>query len=277
MLAERAPLALQSAQPAARRYEPPVHIGVYDGPLDLLLYLVRKEGVALREIPVARICTAYLQHLHELDEIDVDRAGEYLAMASTLCLLKARELLPKPLREDEPEETDPRQALERRLVEYERFRDAAQNLGDRQLLDRDVFARPERVVAPEETPIDPNTDTWGLAKLFYTLLESRNAPPPVHTVAFETYSMAETVSRLLTFVSDGEEHTLSELWADMPFRRARLFSFLAVLEASRFQLIDVRQRIHLGAIALQASAGTHEAHRLNSMMASLETDAGEAP
>ena len=198
-------------------------------------------------------------------------------MASTLCLLKARELLPKPLREEDPEEADPRQALERRLVEYERFRDAAQNLGTRQLLDRDVFARPEVAVSPDEVSIDPNTDTWGLAKLFYSLLESRNAPPPVHTVAFETHSMAETVSRLLAFLSDGAEHTLSELWADMPFRRARLFSFLAVLEASRFQLIDVRQRIHLGAIALQACAVADEDPRLNAMLASLETDGGESP
>ncbi|GDX78519.1 segregation and condensation protein A [Deltaproteobacteria bacterium] len=252
MLAERASLAHPSADPVSQRSEPPVHIGVYDGPLDLLVYLVRREGVALREIPVARICDAYLQHLQNLDEIDVDRAGEYLAMASTLCLLKARELLPKAPRDEESEEEDPRQALERRLVEYERFRDAAQDLGNRQLLDRDVFARPEVAVTASETPIDPNTDTWGLATLFYGLLEQRSAAPPEHKVTFEAYTMAETVRRVLRLLDDGDEHTLSELWADMPFRRARLITFLGVLESARFQLVDVWQRIHLGAISLKA-------------------------
>lgn len=260
MQAERTLQVLPRPEPQLRRAEPPVHIGVYDGPLDLLLYLVRKEGVALREIPVARICEAYLQHLKELDDIDVDSAGEYLAMASTLCLLKARELLPRPTPlHPEAEEEDPRQALERRLLEYERFRDAGEQLGKRQLLDREVFARPEVPAAPDEQAIDPGTDTWGLARMFYGLLDKRAEPPPVHQVAFEPYKMADSVRHVLGVLDDGEEHTLSELFADMPFRRARLLTFLAVLESARFQLLDVWQRIHLGAVALRGRVKASEA------------------
>ncbi len=271
MQAERTLQVLPQPEPQARRAEPPVHIGVYDGPLDLLLYLVRKEGVALREIPVARICDAYLRHLHELDEIDVDKAGDYLAMASTLCLLKARELLPKaPTIQGEEEEEDPREALERRLLEYERFRDAADQLGRRQLLDREVFARPMEPVAADEQPIDPTTDTWGLAQVFYGLLEKQSAPPPVHSVAFETYTMADTVRNMLELLDDGEEHTLSELWVDMPFRRARLITFLAALESAKFQLVDLWQRIHLGAVTLQARVRAAEADL--SMLADHEHD-----
>ncbi len=252
----RSELFVRKAEPA----EPPVHIGVYDGPLDLLLYLVRREGVALREVPLAKVCEAYLQHLHGLDDIDVDSAGEYLAMASTLCLLKARELLPRrPDAPREGEEEDPRRALELRLMEYERFRQAAQELGARQMLDRDVFARPSVPIAADEAPIEAGADAWGLANLFYGLLERRSEPPPVHEVALESYTMAETVRRVLHHLEDGEEHTLSELFVDMPFRRARLITFLAVLESARFQLLDVWQRIHLGAIGLRGRARADEA------------------
>lgn len=260
MLAERTLVVLPRPEPLPRRAEPPVHIGVYDGPLDLLLYLVRKEGVALREIPVARICEAYLQHLKNLDDVDVDSAGEYLAMASTLCLLKARELLPRaPDITADEEEEDPREALERRLMEYERFRDAAEQLGKRQLLDREVFARPHEPAAPDEQPIDPGTDSWGLARVFYGLLDKRAEPPPVHKVALEPYKMADTVRHVLRVLDDGEEHTLSELFVDMPFKRARLITFLGVLESARFQLLDVWQRIHLGAVALRGRIRSDEA------------------
>ena len=253
MQAERAYLVLPSPVPDAIRAHPPVHVGVYEGPLDLLLFLVRREGVALREIPVARICAAYLEHLHGLDDIDVDSAGEYLAMASTLCLLKARELLPRSADSGrEVVEEDSRAALERRLVEYERFRDAADQLGRRQVLNRDVFPRRAAPPSADEQPIDPVTDTWGLATLFYGLLERRAAPPPHHTVALEKYTMADTVRAVLQRLDDGEEHQLSELWANLPMRRARLLTFLAVLETARFQLIDVSQRVHLGAVTLRS-------------------------
>ncbi len=274
MQAERALAVLPSPAPEPIRADPPVHVGVYDGPLDLLLFLVRREGVALREIPVARICAAYLEHLHGLDDIDVDRAGEYLAMASTLCLLKARELLPRsPDAAKVEEEEDPREALEKRLVEYERFRDAAENLGGRQLLDRDVFARRVAPAAPDEQPIDPGTDAWGLASLFYGMLERRAAPPAEHRVAFEKYTMLDTVRTVLHRLDDGEEHQLAELWMDMPFRRARLITFLAVLETARFQLIDVTQRVHLGAVTLRSLGPASEADL--SMFAGHEHDDAE--
>ncbi len=271
MLAERAAQAQAPAAPVTRRPEPPVAVPVYDGPLDLLLFLVRKEGVALREIPVARICDAYLAHLRDLDEIDVDRAGDYLAMASTLCLLKARELLPRLATIGAvEEEEDPKDALERRLLEYERFRDMAEQLGQMHLLDREVFARPEVPVSPGEQPIDPVVDSYGLASIFYELLERRAAPPPEHRVAFENYTMAERVRFVLSRLDDGAEHLLSEFWADLPSKRGRVVTFLASLEAARFQLIDIAQRIHLGAITLVGKVNSSTADL--SMLADHEHD-----
>lgn len=253
-------VAPATSVPVARPADPPVQIHAYDGPLDLLLYLVRQEGVALREIPVAKICDAYFAHLGRLDEIDVDRAGDYLAMASTLCLLKARELLPKEQRAAlAEEEEDPKDALERRLLEYERFREAAEDLGSRQLLNRDVFSRPPLPLEADEQVVDPTVDGLGLAQIFFALLEKRSAPAHEHRVIVENYTMAERVEFVLAQLDDGAEHQLSEFWIDMPFRRARVITFLAVLEAARLEMLDVWQRIHLGAVTMVGRVKSDEA------------------
>lgn len=247
-------LALQAPplSSVARIAEPPVHIGVYDGPLELLLFLVRREGVDVREIPVARICAVYLAFLDDLEEIDVDEAGDYLVMAATLCQLKARELLPRAPSEPDAEEDDldPREALARRLQEYERFRDAANELGGRERLDRDVFARPAEPPAPDEQHIDPGTDTYGLLRLFYEVAERAARPPHEHHIERERFSFAEAVRWILGRLPPGEETVLSEVLLEIPTKSKRVFTFLGVLEMARLQFIDVKQAIHLGAVRL---------------------------
>jgi segregation and condensation protein A len=239
-------------RPAAdpSRSAPPVRIGAYDGPLDLLLLLVRREGVDLRAIPVARICDAYLAALDEGD-IDVDAAGEYLVLAATLCQLKARELLPRvPGAQAEEEEEDPGERLARRLVEYERFRLAAEELGRKERLDRDVFVRPGDPEGPAERPIDPGVEPLGLLRLFYGLVERRAAPPPTHDVRRETLSFVASVRWVLGRLDDGADHSLAELFVDVAGRSARVYTFLAVLEMARLCMLDLVQHLHLGAVRL---------------------------
>ena len=248
MLAQRLPVV----HLAPRAVDPPVHIPAYDGPLDLLLFLVRREGLALREIPVARICDAYLSYLDDVDDIDVDTAGEYLVMAATLCQLKARELLPRAERPGDEEEEDPKEALERRLREYERYREAAEDLGRRERLDRDVFARPVEPPRPEEAPVEASTDALGLARLFYALLDRRAEPPPVHRVEVERYTLAERARMLLRRLDDGQEHLLAEILAPIVQKSSRIVTFLAVLEMARLRMVDIWQRVHLGAVGVRA-------------------------
>lgn len=256
MLAHRAPVA-SAPRP---RSEPPVRLEVYEGPLDLLLALVRREGVELRKLPVARICDAYLAYLDQVDYIDVDEAGEYLVMAATLCQLKARELLPKveALAPGE-EEIDPREALERRLIEYERVRAAAAELGQRAVLGRDTFASgaaaagdgmPDAAELPIALAVDPGTDAWGLATLFFQVAGRRAAPAVVHEVERETSTLAERARWVVGKLDDGQEHQLAELFVELPVRSARLHTFLAVLELARHQVLDLWQRLHLGAVSL---------------------------
>lgn len=245
---------------AARVADPPVHIGVYDGPLELLLFLVRREGVDVRDIPVARICNAYLSFLDGVSDIDVDQAGDYLVMAATLCQLKARELLPRAAEsKEEDEEIDPREALARRLLEYERYRDAAEELGRRERLDRDVFVRPAEPPAPDEQHIDPGMDSFGLLRLFYGVAERAARPPHQHRVVRERFSFADTVRWILGRLLPGEETLLSELLMEVTTRSRRVFTFLGVLEMARLQLVDLVQHIHLGAVIVTGKISLQDA------------------
>lgn len=263
-------LAVSPAQDVSRRSAPAVHIPVYDGPLDLLLLLIRREGVDVRAIPVARICDAYLAALDTLldegDGIDIDAAGDYLLLAATLCQLKARELIPRPADAagEEEEEEDPKERLARRLLEYERYRLAAEELGARERLDRDVYARPEEPPALDEQPVDPGCDALDLLRLYYEMETRRAAPPPVHEVHREPLSFATTVRWVLDRLDDGEEHLLSELFLDESLlgqhqRARRVFTFLAVLEMARLRFLDVAQHLHLGAIRIVGRVRRHEA------------------
>jgi segregation and condensation protein A len=131
-----------------------VHLGIFEGPLDLLLHLIKRNEVEIADIPIAKITDQYLAMLDDLPELNLDGAGEYLVMAATLTYIKSRMLLPTPPEEEEPE-GDPRAELVQQLLEYQRYREVAVALGERQVLERDVFARdPEPLEAPlpgEET------------------------------------------------------------------------------------------------------------------------------
>ena len=245
------PAALAPVAP--RPVAPAVHIGVYDGPLDLLLFLVRREGVDVRSIPVARICDAYLAMLRDSDVVDVDDAGDYLLMAATLCQLKARDLLPRAPgpSDEEVEEEDPRERLQRRLIEYERYRLAALALDEMPRLDRDEFSRPATEIAPEEQPMEAGVNAYGLLRMYYALVARSAAPPPVHAVHREPIRLADAVHDILQHLNDGQEHLLGELLATGD-RPRKVFTFLACLEMARRGLVDLRQLVHLGAVRIRA-------------------------
>lgn len=225
----------------------------FDGPLELLLYLVRRQGVDVCELRIAPITDAYLAQLELLHALDLDLAGEFLVMASTLCLLKSRELLPRPDlaedREEDPE--DLREQLIRKLVEYERYRAASEELGERLLLGRDVFARPVVPLDIAERPVDAGVDAMGLLEIFYDVLQRHAEPPPVHEVELEVYSLREMASWLLDRLGAGPR-SLSDLLGQLERRLDRVVAFLAALEMARLQLIDVEQSHHLAPVLLRS-------------------------
>ena len=228
-----------------------VRLDLFDGPLDLLLHLIKKNEVDVTDIPIATITEQYLGYLDLLRELRLDVAGEYLVMAATLTLLKSRLLLPSPTAEDE-EDADPRADLVRQLLEYQRYREAAATLADRPLLRREVFVRPPNA---ESLPPDAGTapvlrvTAWELMEAFRAVLQ-RARPDPVHHVAAETVTLRDRIASLLSTLTVARSVTFESLFGDAPARSFVIVTFLAVLELAKLGAIEAVQQDPLGDILL---------------------------
>jgi segregation and condensation protein A len=228
-----------------------VRLELFEGPLDLLLHLIKRNEVDVTDIPVAQITEQYLGYLELMRDLSLDVASEYLVMAATLTLLKSRLLLPSPPGEDE-EESDPRADLVRQLLEYQRYREAAANLAERPLLRRDVFSREANA---EDLAPDPQARPAVKVTLF-ELLEAfravlkRAAPDPVHQVVAEAVSLRERIEGLLRTLSVARTVTFDSLFGDAPRRSFVIVTFLAVLELARLGAIEAVQEEVLGPILI---------------------------
>ena len=233
------------------RLVPEVRSPSYDGPLDLLLFLVRRQGVDLREIPIAPIADAFVEQLELIQTLDLDSACDFVVMASTLCWLKSRELIPGSLsNHDDDEASAVRADLSRRLFEFQRYRDAARKLKERAMLGRETFDRPSEPVQGYERPVYAEDDAFGLLERFYAMLQRSAAPPPVHEVSREPWTMEDAGQLLIDALSDGPRDLL-DILQQIPHRHQRVFTVLAVLEMARLQQLDLAQDAHLGAIRLR--------------------------
>jgi len=228
-----------------------IHTETFDGPLELLLFLVRREGVDIREIRIAPITDAYLAHLSVLERFDLNTAGDFLVLAATLCFLKSRELLPKrdgvQAEEDDPEAI--KDALAMRLLNYERYRQASQKLIDRPLLDRDLFASRPVLENPNQRTVESKVDPLGLLEIYHSILQRHAAPEPVHSVQRQTYSLRRMAEWIVKQTTDTTRE-LSELLAVLPSRLDRVVAFIATLELAKMQILEIDQAHHLGPIRM---------------------------
>jgi segregation and condensation protein A len=229
-----------------REGEPP-----FEGPLDLLLHLVKEHQVDLFDIPIARITESYLATLHAMRDLDIDIAGEFLHMAAQLMLMKSRLLLPRTeVAEDAPAEdaagVDPRAELVRRLLEYQKYKASAEELGRHDILDRDVFTR--RARAPLPAPVE---GPEGLADVsVYKLIEAldrvlQNAKPEFgHEIMTERLGITDAISRVAEVLRARRRVAFVELLAGPEGsygRSAIIATFLAILEMAKLRLLRVFQ------------------------------------
>jgi segregation and condensation protein A len=228
--------------PAAWR----VHLPVFEGPLDLLLHLIKLNRVEITDIPVATICDQFHAYLELMGELNLDIAGEYLYEAALLVHIKSQLLLPRPpAREGVPVE-DPRQELVERLLEYRRLKDVAQSLAEVDRLRGGVWPRrpqPMPAAPPEEEVVDLGEVSLFdlLSALRQTLQRYDREHPPPMLVSAEAYSVREQFDRLLGALAAGRPF---DLLADLRGRSCRaeaIAAFLAVLELARLNLIRVHQ------------------------------------
>lgn len=238
------PQAFRVSLPAARPGEPP-----FEGPLDLLLHLVQEHQVDVFDIPIARITEAYLAALKTMQELDIDVAGDFLQMAAQLLLVKSKLLLPRTeVAEDAgpgEEQGDPRAELVRRLLEYQKYRSAAEELGRHDILDRDVFTRRARVSRLPQ-PDGPE----GLAEVsVFQLIEALDKalanvkPESRHEVETDRLSITDAISRVAEVLRLRRRVSFVELLlsAGGSGRSDLIAAFLAVLEMARMRLLRVVQ------------------------------------
>lgn len=206
-----------------------IELDSFQGPLDLLLHLVKKNELDIYDIPVAEITRQYLSYLEVMRELNLDVASEFLVMASTLIHLKSRMLLPVDEVEEEEDGEDPREELIRRLLEYQKYKKAAEELGTRPALGRDVFARPEG-----ETP-SPGEDTYIEANLFQlmdafqrVLTEAERRKP--HEVTRESYTIEEGIEHIESLMTRRGSLRFGDLFHGQETRRQIVTIFLGVLE-----------------------------------------------
>lgn len=229
-----------------------VKLEVFEGPLDLLLHLIKKNEVDIYDIPLSIITREYLEYVRLMKELNLEIAGEFLVMASTLIQIKSKMLLPTPVDEDsgEEDEEDPRAELVRRLLEYQKYKEAAVSLAERELLGRDIFARkfpaPELEPAqPEEEPIE--VEMFELIEAFRKILD-RVSDESFHEVGAESITIAERINDILSRLEGKESLLFEDLFPETFTRDYYIASFLAVLELCKLKMIRVVQANRYGSI-----------------------------
>ena len=222
-----------------------VQLDGYRGPIDLLLYLVRKHEVSATSIPIADITRQYLEYLELLEAIDIDSVGDFLEVASLLIEIKSRDALPRVEETgDEAVFEDPREELVARLLEYQGFRDAASMLDDRARQWQQRFSRrahdlTPRKIDPADQPIT-DVETWDLVSAFGRIMRD-HAPPPVTNIVYDDTPITRYMERIHARVCESGKMRLGELFDAGLHKSAMIGVFLAVLELARHHGIRPQQ------------------------------------
>ena len=254
------PLALVRGEPVLQMpqdlYIPPdaleVILDAFEGPLDLLLYLIRRQNLDILDIPVAEITRQYVDYIDLMQEMRLELAAEYLVMAAILAEIKSRLLLPRPPDADGIEE-DPRAELVRRLQEYERFKKAAADIDELPRMERDTAIAtahvPDRNIIRLPPPVD-------MRELLLSLKDVLNRAELFshHAIQREALSVRNRMSDVLRALDNGEFHPFESLFEPSEGRHGIIVTFLAILELAKEQLVEISQRETLAPIYVKSLA-----------------------
>ncbi len=233
-----------------------VHLEHYEGPLDLLLDLIRKQQIDIWDIPIAKITAQYLQYLDQAAALDIELSSEFIFMAATLIHVKSRMLLPKdPELEKISPEDDPRHELVERLIEHERFKNAAEMLQQKRLIEENVWSNPQiRSFASEEDEPDLAVTLIDLVKTFEQVLDRAKARP-TYQLNHEEVSVPDMIQYLKSMLKSkprNERVSIVQLFEEQHSRRAMICLFLAILEMVKLQAVVLVQKDAFGDISVRA-------------------------
>ena len=241
------------------------HLEQYEGPLDLLLDLIRKQQIDIRDIPIATITSQYLEYIERAREMDIDLSADFIFMAATLIQIKSRMLLPSdPALAADQQGEDPRQELVDRLLEHEKFKNAAEMLQQKRLIEENVWSNPAiGKFAPQDEEPGLAVNLFDLVKAFGEVIE-RAKTRPSYEIESDEVSVGEMVShvrRLLEHTRKDRPLFILQVLREQRSRRAMIVLFLAVLEMVKMQAVRIVQKDLFGEIALEKHERFEEVFR----------------
>ena len=233
-----------------------VQLEIFEGPLDLLLYLIKKDEVDIYDISIERITKQYLAYVETFKALNITLASEFIVMAANLIYLKSRNLLPKhqQLPEEETDDDDPRWDLIRQLIEYKKFKDAAGFLSHREQEMQDFFPHHSEDVEPEESEGErPMVDIgiFDLIRAFQNVLERFEDENQLNEIVDDRYTVSDKIDYLLKTIPPGGKIKFSAMFEDASTKGEVIVTFLAMLELMKVNYFTVRQDALLGDIELQ--------------------------
>jgi segregation and condensation protein A len=220
-----------------------INLPVYEGPLDLLLDLIRKQEMDIHNIPIAKITEQYLDYLHQIEQYDIDVSADFIYMAATLIHIKSKMLLPvDPLLAEMEQGTDPREDLVHRLLEHEKYKNAAQLLYQKQQVEDHVWSQPDRsLYGTDETQGELVVSLVDLVKTFQQILE-RKKNTPKFELKHESVSIAQMMDRLrVKLMASDDPVSMAEFFETCETRNAMIVALLALLEMVRMSAIVLLQ------------------------------------
>lgn len=229
-----------------------IKLDIFEGPLDLLLYLIRKNEIDIYNIPIALITKQYLEYMQKMKALNLDLAGEYLVIASTLMHIKSKMLLPDEDHLPDDDEEDPRDELVRQLLEYQVFKEAALNLDNRPILDRDVFKTgyyPIETEAPSNEDVALEIDIFELVQAFQKIISQMDITEYLE-LDTEKISLSDKINEIMERLLENKSLTFSELLMGQNNRRTVVYTFLALLELMKLKLVKAYQAESFGSIRI---------------------------
>lgn len=253
-----------------------VHLEHYDGPLDLLLDLIRKQQINISDIPIAKITQQYMDYMQRATESNVELSAEFIYVAATLIHIKSKMLLPRdPELEKAEAAEDPRAELVDKLIEHERFKEAAEMLHQKRVIEEAIFSNPQMKLFEEEA--DDNTglqvSLFDLVKVFETVLE-RNKAKPVYEIGGEDVTVPDMIQYMkgLFKAKPGEVQSAIAMFDRQPSRKAMICLFLAILEMAKRQVIEFAQTELFGDIGVKPREGWEKELESSGSLESVEQE-----
>src|SRR5437588_8277283 len=234
-----------------------VKLEVFEGPLDLLLYLIKRAEIVLSELSLDPITRQYLEYLQAFKELKIDIAGEFVVMAANLIYLKSRSLLPLDQQppEEDADEDDPRWDLIRQLIEYKKFKEAAAQLQDRALEQERIFTRDGGSAPLSEAPLPLHeVGIFQLIHAFQEVIKRAEARENLGEIFAERFTVSEKIEKILQRVAEGKPLRFSELFGQLASRVEIVVTFLALLELIRLNQVRALQRKMFEEIEIAAIA-----------------------